>query len=93
MEAAKYYLKRIYSMSKEIEMRIMDIFKKVFNDTSLVISRDTTAADVAGWNSLNNVILISEVEKEFEIKFGLSQLLNLENVGDLIDNIDSLLKE
>ncbi len=80
-------------MSKEIEMRIMDIFKKVFNDTSLVISRDTTAADVAGWNSLNNVILISEVEKEFEIKFGLSQLLNLENVGDLIDNIDSLLKE
>ena len=74
-------------MNNSIETSLLEIFKKVFKDEDLVISRETTASDIDGWNSLNNVILISEVEKKFNVKFKLTQLLNLENVGDLIDTI------
>jgi len=65
-----------------------DIFRKVFEDNSLVITRKTTASDIEEWDSLTHMNLIMVLEKQFKIKFSLSEIENLSSVGDLVDLID-----
>jgi acyl carrier protein len=48
-----------------------------------------TAADIDGWDSLSHMIIISEVEEEFGIKFKLKELNKLDRLGSLIDLIQS----
>jgi len=52
----------------------------------------TTAADVAGWNSLNHVMLISAIEKEFGIRFDLLQMVDMQSIGDIARATDEALK-
>ena len=74
---------------KAIITKLEKIFREVFSDESLIITRKMSANDVNEWNSLNNMILVSEVEKEFSIKFKLKDLNKMRNVGDMIDIIIS----
>ena len=67
------------------------IFQQVFGDDSLDITRETTANDVEDWDSLTHMDLIVSIEGELKIKFALGDLLRLENVGDLLDLINSKL--
>jgi len=63
------------------------IFREVFGKETLTINREMSAKDLAEWNSLNHMILISEVETAFLIKFKLKDLNKMHNVGDMIDLI------
>lgn len=76
---------------KLIVNKLEHVFRKVFSNESLVISRGMSANNVDGWNSLNHMILVSEVEKEFSIKLKLKDLNKMNNVGDMIDIIVSKL--
>jgi acyl carrier protein len=67
---------------------VQNICRKVFNDSSLIITDQTSAIDIANWDSLNHVVLIMEVEKVFKIKFALGELQDLKNVGSLVEIID-----
>lgn len=67
------------------------IFRKIFSNETLEISRGLSANDVEAWDSLNHMILISEIEKSFSIKFKLKDLNKMGNVGDMIDIINSKL--
>jgi acyl carrier protein len=69
---------------------INDVFQQVFDDDELVVTRDTTAADVEGWDSLTHVTLMLAVEKRFGIKFKSAQVASLKNVGELIDLVEAL---
>ena len=50
-----------------------------------------SAAVVEGWDSLSNMIIISEVEKQFSINFKLKELNKMKNMGDMLDLIASKL--
>jgi acyl carrier protein len=76
---------------KVVLEKLEKIFREVFSDDTLVIKREMSANDVEGWNSLNHMILVSEVEKSFSIKFKLKDLNKMHNVGDMIDIIISKL--
>lgn len=67
------------------------VFCRVFNDNGIVISPETTANDIDGWDSLSHVTLILAVEKEFKVRFSQKELLVLSNVGDLHRIIESKL--
>jgi len=71
----------------EIKSEVNNIFCRVLNNPSLKLTDTTTAPDVEGWDSLSNIVLISEVEKHFNIKFKLREILKLKNVGDLHNSI------
>ncbi len=73
--------------AEEITRRLTDILKDVLDDDSIVLSRDTTAADIEGWDSLAHISIIVAVEKEFKIKFDLMDIKPLKNVGDFLDLI------
>lgn len=76
---------------KEIVEQLTVIFRKTFRDESLVLFDKMTAEDVDNWDSLSHMLLISDIEDHFSIKFKLRELNKLKNVGILIDIINSKL--
>lgn len=75
----------------EIKSRLETIFKSVFDNNAIVLNESMTANDIEEWNSLTHMIMISEVEKAFNVKFKLRELNKLNNVGNLIELIQSKL--
>jgi acyl carrier protein len=76
---------------EEIAQKLAPVFKKVFGDASLEITDELTARDVENWDSLSHMLLITEVENEFGIKFKLKELNKMVNVGAMIAIINSKL--
>jgi len=65
-----------------------DVFKEVFDDISLTITRDTTADNVDGWDSMTHILLISSIEEKFGIEFSQKEVVKFKSVGDLLDSIN-----
>lgn len=75
----------------EITSKLTPIFKKVFSNESIVLTDTLNANDVDNWDSLTHMLLISEIEEVFAIKFKLKELNKMRNVGDMIEIILSKL--
>lgn len=75
-----------------ITNQLTSIFHKVFTNNTIVLSPELTASDVDNWDSLTHMILISEIETEFNIKFKLKELNKMKNVGELIELIEEKVK-
>lgn len=74
----------------EIYERLNAVFRDVFDDASITVCDETTAADIDGWDSLMHITLISAVEDEFDITFPMKQVIAMKNVGDMADAIAEL---
>ncbi len=74
---------------EEVLAAIQPLFNNVFEREDLVITRETSAQDVAEWDSLAQIDLVVSMEKQFGIKFSLDELIELKNVGDAVDLIFS----
>lgn len=70
-------------MDAERERRLTEIFRKLFNLPTLALRDDLTARDVPGWDSLNHVTLMIEIEREFGLRFTSAEIGTLTQVGDL----------
>jgi len=78
------------SMNKEeITGKLTSVFKTIFAQEDIRISRETSAQNTQNWDSLRHIQLITAVETDFKIKFKLRELMAMKNVGDMIDLIDS----
>jgi acyl carrier protein len=77
---------------KDIITELNEIFCDVFEDDELVVSRDTSAADVDAWDSLQHVTLILRVESHFGVRFSSAEVADLSSVGDLLDILSRRLK-
>mgnify|MGYP006186475537 FL=1 len=73
-------------MNREIIFNnVQDIFRDVFDEDTLNISDKSSSDDIEEWDSLNHINLVSAIEKEFNIKFSLTELISLKDVGAMID--------
>jgi acyl carrier protein len=72
--------------------QLTTIFRKIFNDETIVVTEEMTADDIGSWNSLSHMLMIAEVENCFSIKFSLREINKLKNVGELIRLIQSKMK-
>lgn len=72
----------------EIVEKLNKIFRKVFKDDSIEIYNEMTANNVAKWDSLTHLVLISNTEDDFGIKFKLKELVAMKNVGDFLKCIE-----
>lgn len=79
-------------MSGDVETRLEEVFRDVFDDETIELRREMTAKDIDDWDSLTHVQLLVNVEREFSLRFKSSQVAGLKNVGEMIDLIESLLK-
>jgi len=73
--------------NEEILKGVQDIFIDVLEDDDIVLNHNTTADDITGWDSLNHVVLVVEIEKKFNIKFKLEEIQSFKNVGEICDSI------
>lgn len=64
------------------------IFRDIFNDQNIIVSKETTAVDIERWDSLSNVNLVMTIERTFKISFALGELQQLKNVGDMIEILE-----
>ena len=71
----------------EIMAKVTEIARDVFDSSDVVLTDFTTAADVAEWDSLSHLSLISDIEDAFNITFTLSEITGSKNVGELINAI------
>ena len=71
----------------DIFKKINEIFVDVFDDDSIVIDENTSAADIEDWDSLTHITLISTIEEEFGIKFQMKDVIGMKNVGEMVDII------
>lgn len=72
-----------------IKKQLTDIFRKVLENKNLVLTDEMSADDVDTWDSLSHMLLITEIEDHFKIKFRLRELNKMKNVGALIDIVRS----
>lgn len=70
-----------------IEANLTSVFRDVFSDAGIVISDDTSAEDIEGWDSITHVNLIMAVERAFEVGFTTREIRGFKNVGDLVEAI------
>lgn len=73
--------------------RLIEIFRDVLEDEDLVLSDETTAADIEEWDSLAHVTLMFHIEQEFGIQFAGSEFARLEDIGELRRLVESKLEE
>ena len=67
------------------EMRVQNVFREVFDNQELNVSRETQAKDVEGWDSLNHITLIMTLEETFKVKFSTREVMGFQNVGEMMD--------
>ena len=76
-----------------IKNELTNVFKTVFEDDEIILTRETTANDIEGWDSLSHVTMLMAVEDHFEIEFAQWEVMNLPDVGALMDLVEKKLSE
>ncbi|GFE91898.1 hypothetical protein GCM10011488_68520 [Steroidobacter agaridevorans] len=69
--------------------RLTPLLREVFENNGLVATPDLQSSDVQGWDSLGQVRLFFEIEREFSIRFSSTEINSLRNVGQIADVIES----
>ncbi len=69
--------------AQEILRDVNEVFRKVFENPSIVVHEGTSAKDIPEWDSLNHTQLIAAVEQRFAVKFTLREIMRFQNVGDM----------
>jgi len=67
------------------------VFEQVFG-RPVELTDATTAADVEGWDSVAQILLILASEREFGVRFESSELANVMNVGAFVTLVESKLR-
>ena len=77
--------------SNDVYGQLTEIFREVFDDDSIVLTPQTTAADIRDWDSAAHVNLVVAIETRMKIRFKTFELESLHNVGHLADLIETKL--
>ena len=67
----------------EIYAGLTEVFHEVFGDDGITLTPQTTAKDVADWDSVRMVTIILGVEQRFGVKLRSREVDGLKNVGDM----------
>lgn len=73
--------------STAIIQDLQPIFADVLDQPGLMLTPDSNASNVEGWDSLAHINLVVTIEKRYHIKFALGELQDLKNVGEMADLI------
>jgi acyl carrier protein len=74
---------------RDFRGELQDIFRDLFDDDDIVVKDTTTASDIEGWDSLNNVKLMVRIEEKFGFRFKTGEVVSLKSVGDLVKLIEA----
>jgi acyl carrier protein len=68
----------------DIYAALNELFHELFADDGIELKPETTADDIDGWDSFNNLNIMVAVETRFGIKMTSAEVEGLKNIGDLV---------
>ena len=68
---------------------VVSVIRETLDDTTVEITRATSAKDIPGWDSLANVEVVVALEMAFDVQLSTGQIASLKNVGELADAIEA----
>ncbi|MDB5945280.1 MAG: acyl carrier protein [Ramlibacter sp.] len=71
----------------EVLQALTEVFRDVFDNDDIVLTPQTTARDVEGWDSQAHVNLIVAAEVRFGVRFRTAELESLHDVGQFVQLI------
>lgn len=71
----------------EILVKLQDIFRDILDDEDIVLTFQTKADDIEGWDSLAHVQIVVAVSQEFGVKFSSTEIMNWPNIDSLVECI------
>lgn len=69
--------------------KLQTIFAAVLGIPAELITDGLSPQTNSTWDSLNAIILITEIEKEFGIKFSYEEAMAVKNFGDAVQLVQS----
>ena len=63
--------------------KLYDIISKVFSVQISEINDESSPETIEAWDSFNGLILVDELESNFNIKFTVSEIIDVKNVKDI----------
>lgn len=72
---------------EEIITKLTPIVRDVFGNDGLVIDDTMSAETVPEWTSLSFMKLLTEIQKQFDFKFNMMEILHLQTMGAVIDAV------
>lgn len=66
---------------------VAGIIRRNFRCPDAAITRETTALDIDGWDSLSHTGLMLEIEQRFGVELPAERMFDLADVGELVDLI------
>ena len=79
------------SSQDRILKQLTIIFHEIFDDDDIVLTLESTADDIEEWDSLNQIKIILECEKFFQVKLKARDIRSLNNVGEMVDHLMRLM--
>ncbi len=69
--------------------KLQNIFRDVFNNNNLIITEETKNNDLTDWDSLQHIVLMMSIEKQFNLKFSSEEATKLLDVKSIINVIET----
>jgi acyl carrier protein len=76
----------------DVRAVLQEVFRQVFDDPTIVLKDEMTAADVEGWDSVTHIDLLIAVEKALGIKFATAEMSRLKEPDQNIDSFIRLIE-
>ena len=64
---------------------LTEVFRSVFDDDAIVLTPETSAADIEDWDSLNQIRIVVAAQGAFKTKLDARQMAELKDVGQMVD--------
>ena len=65
-------------------MKLIHIFSRVLGIAEDQIDIHVGMENIPEWSSLNSLVIITEIEREFGVKFESSEILQFKSINDIL---------
>lgn len=74
-------------MPESIELKVKEIIISVLNITEDQYSDELAIGDIPEWDSVNHVLLIQQIEEDFDINLDIEDAIDIEDVFDIFSTL------
>lgn len=76
-----------------MEQKILQIMSRVFAVRPEQLNNQTAKSNLSNWDSLQHLILMSEIEQEFRINFSPEEIQEIESFDGILKKLQSVTSE
>ena len=63
--------------------KLYEIISKVFSVPISEINDESSPETIESWDSFRGLVLVDEIESNFNVKFSISEIIDVKNVKDI----------